>query len=112
MPVMTFGSGQRAQLAKRLRRSLEDTRTHARRAATARRTTREIEGQKKVLVEKNPSLANLDSQQKTTYLVMLVCIAAVYVLDVVLFNAVSEYIIGATVAGLPWLTQIARVMIP
>src|SRR5438093_850062 len=82
---VTFDSHQRAQLANRLRRAQSDTRTHARRAAEARRSGRQLEEQKSQLVAANPSLANVDIHRKTEYLLLLLGVVAVYIIDVILF---------------------------
>jgi hypothetical protein len=113
MPAnMTFDSHQRAQHANRIRRTLEETRTHARRAAQARRTNRQLDQQKNQLVATNSPLANVDIHRKTVYLWLLFGMLAVYCIDVVLFASVVEYFVNQSFAGSPWLADIARFLVP
>ncbi len=114
MPAATllFDDHHRLQLGNRLRHALEDTRTRARRAAEAGRTTRQLAEQKSQLAAANPNLANVDVQRRTVYNWLLFCMLAVYVIDVVLFAAVAEYFAKQSFAGSPFLAGLSRFLIP
>src|SRR5258708_30428725 len=113
MPAtMLFNDHHRAQLAHRLNRSLGDTRSRARRAAEGRRTGRKQEEEKKQLVEANPNLASVDVHQKTVYIWLLICMAAVYGIDVVLFASVAEYFTKQSFAASPNIARLAQFLVP
>ncbi len=113
MPAtLLFEDHHRAQIAHRLRRSLNDTRTHARRAAEARRNGRQLEEQKTQLVSANPRLASMDVHRKTVCLWILIGIVAAYLIDVVLFAAVPEYFVKQNFGGSPLLARLAQFLLP
>ena len=91
MPAtMLFNDHHRAQLAHRLNRSLDDTRSRARRAAEARQANVQLDEEKNRLVSTNPNLASVDVHRKTIYIWLLICMFAVYGMDLVLFAAVAR----------------------
>lgn len=110
--TILFDDHHRLQLGNRLRQSLVDTRTRARRAAEARRVGQQFEQQKAQLVAANPNLANVDVHRRTLYNWLLFCMLAVYVIDVVLFAAVAEYFAKQSFAGSPFLAGMTRFLIP
>jgi hypothetical protein len=113
MPAtMLFDDHHRAQLAHRLNRSLDDTRNRARRAAEARRTNRQLDEEKNQLVGSNPNLASVDVHRKTMYIWFLLCMVAVYGMDLVLFAAVAGYFVKQSFAGSPRLATVAQFLVP
>jgi hypothetical protein len=113
MPAtMLFNDHHRAQLAHRLNRSLEDTRNRARRAAEARRASRQVDEEKTQLVAANPNLASVDVHRKTIYVWLLISMAAVYGIDVVLFASVAEYFAKQSFAGSPRMATLAQFLVP
>lgn len=113
MPAtMLFNEHHRAQLSHRLRRSLDDTRARARRAADARTKGQRADNQKALLTTGNPNLASVDVHRKTMYLWLLVCMAAVYGIDVVLFASVAEYFAKQSFGSSPELARAAQFLLP
>jgi hypothetical protein len=113
MPAtMLFNDHHRAQLAHRLNGSLADTRNRARRAAEARRANRQQDEEKNQLVAANPNLASVDVHRKTMYIWLLICMFAVYGMDLVLFAAVAGYFVKQSFAGSPRLAMAAQFLVP
>ena len=113
MPAtMLFNDHHRAQLAHRLNRSLDDTRNRARRAAEARRANRQLDEEKTQLISTNPNLASVDVHRKTMYIWLLICMFAVYGMDLVLFAAVAGYFVKQSFAGSPRLATAAQFLVP
>jgi hypothetical protein len=110
--TMLFNDHHRAQLAHRLNRSLGDTRARARRAAEARRAGRQLDEEKSQLVAANPNLAGVDVHRKTMYIWLLICMFAVYGMDLVLFAAVAGYFVKQSFAGSPRMAMVAQFLVP
>jgi hypothetical protein len=113
MPAtMLFTDHHRAQLAHRLNRSLVDTRTRARRAAQARQASQQLDQEKNQLVTANPNLAGVDVHRKTMYIFLLVCMVAVYGMDLVLFAAVAGYFVKQSFSASPRIATVAQFLVP
>lgn len=113
MPAnILFNDHHRAQLAHRLNRSLEDTRSRARRAAEGRRAGHQLDQEKNQLVAANPNLAGVDVHRKTMYVWLLICMFAVYGMDLVLFAAVAGYFVKQSFTGSPRMAMVAQFLVP
>jgi len=109
---MLFNDHHRAQLAHRLNGSLADTRNRARRAAEARRLNRQQDEEKNQLIAANPNLASVDVHRKTKYVLLLICVFAVYGMDLVLFAAVAGYFVKQSFAASPRIAMVAQFLVP
>jgi len=111
MPAnMLFGEHHRAQLAHRLNLSLTELRSQARRAADARQTNDQLTKDKDRLVSLSGPLANVDVHRETMYRFMLLCMFAVYGVDLILFAAVAGYFVKQNFSGR--FATIAQVLVP
>jgi hypothetical protein len=100
MPAnMLFGEHHRVQLAHRLNLSLTELRKQARRAADAHQSNDQLTKDKDRLVSLSGPLANVDVHRETMYRFMLLCMFAVYGVDLILFAAVAGYFAKQNFSG-------------
>lgn len=113
MPAnMLFGEDHRARISHRLNQSLANTRTRARHAGEAHRATQQLDQEKKELTARNSNLANVDVHRETMYRWLLICMFAVYGMDLVLFAAVAGYFVMQNFAGSPRFAMAAQCLVP
>jgi hypothetical protein len=74
-------------------------RSHARRAADARQANDQLTKDSERLVSLSGPLANVDVHRETMYRFMLLCMFAVYGVDLILFAAVAGYFVKQNFSG-------------
>ena len=71
-----------------------------------------MEEEKNQIVAANPNLASVDVHRKTMYVWLMICIFAVYGIDVVLFASVAEYFAKQSFGGSQRLARLAQFLVP
>lgn len=92
-PLMARSEHQ-LRLRHRLDARLDQIRTRARRAMTARQTQQEREQQQAGVAAGNPHLVTTAMAHRVFFLVMLAALPTAYIVDVILLGPVAEFLAG------------------